>query len=318
MGRRPAHRRGEAAGERQRGDRPPRGRAENASERGESRIVERGRDRDAEQHPDRQIGDGMLGMDEAEQAERAEERADRHHPMAAVAIDQPARRAGETSPAVSSAEREAAHGEGHRPAALGRDQRHGQHRRIEDRAPGEDLGDAEHQDGAPGAGEDIAELWAWERAREGIPSTAVSRPRRTLPRTANWSPSLLSSITVALTITPAVAANSYCPLARTWLSARRRARRARSRVARRNPLRTRSGDRWRGNCARAPRPRAWRRSRPPMPSSRTGGSVTTERRSRFTAMNFQAAEADRNVLVGLETPERAVRIANVIGWQSEP
>jgi len=36
-------------------------------------------------------------------------------------------------------QREPAHGEGDRPAALGGDQRHGEHGRIEDRAPGQDL-----------------------------------------------------------------------------------------------------------------------------------------------------------------------------------
>ena len=53
-------------------------------------------------------------------------------------------------------DREAAHGEGDRPAALGRDQRHDQHRRVEDRAPGQNLGDAEHRHGAPGAVDEVA------------------------------------------------------------------------------------------------------------------------------------------------------------------
>jgi len=54
-------------------------------------------------------------------------------------------------------ERKAAHGKAHRPAALVRDQRHGQDRRIEERAPGQNLGDAEHEHGAPGAGDHIAQ-----------------------------------------------------------------------------------------------------------------------------------------------------------------
>ena len=77
--------------------------------------------------------------------------------MSAVPIDQQPHSGG-SKPGGEQRQRKAAHGERHRPAALRRDQRDGQHRRIEDRAPGKDLRDAEHQDGAPGTGEDIAKV----------------------------------------------------------------------------------------------------------------------------------------------------------------
>jgi hypothetical protein len=73
MGGGPAHRRRESSGERQRRDRPPRRRAEDAPERGEGRIVERGGDGDTEQHPHREIRDGMIGQDDQDQTERAQE-----------------------------------------------------------------------------------------------------------------------------------------------------------------------------------------------------------------------------------------------------
>src|SRR5262249_54189012 len=74
--------------------------------------------------------------------------------MAAMAVNGAAdERRHET--AEEQAEREAAHGERDRPAAIGGDQRHGQHRRIEDRAPGEDLRDAEHRHRAPRADEEV-------------------------------------------------------------------------------------------------------------------------------------------------------------------
>jgi len=64
--------------------------AEDAPEGGEGRIVERRRDGDAEQHPHREIGNGMIGIHDQGQAERAQERADRHHPVSAEPIDQEA------------------------------------------------------------------------------------------------------------------------------------------------------------------------------------------------------------------------------------
>ena len=171
MGGGPAHRRGEAAGKRQRRDRASCRGAEDAAERGEGGIIERRGDGDAEQHPDREIGDGMIGMDEQDADPSArQERADRHDPMSAVAVDQqpdPRRR----EPGGEQRERKAAHGEGHRPAALGRDQRHGQDRRIEDRAPGKDLRDAEHQDGAPGTGDDFT-----KRGHDGTRRAKGIRP----------------------------------------------------------------------------------------------------------------------------------------------
>src|SRR5271166_38695 len=53
-------------------------------------------------------------------------------------------------------EREPAHGKGHRPSTLGCDQGDGEHGRIEERSPGEDLRDPEHEHGAPGPGDQIA------------------------------------------------------------------------------------------------------------------------------------------------------------------
>ena len=95
-------------------------------------------------------------MDQQKQPEPGEQRADRHHAMPAMAVDQQADARGD-EPGSEQREREPSHGKCHRPAVLGRDQRHGQHGWIEDRAPGDDLGYSEHQNGAPGAGNDIAE-----------------------------------------------------------------------------------------------------------------------------------------------------------------
>src|SRR5215475_5300565 len=47
--------------------------------------------------------------------------------------------------------RKCAHGERDGPSAIGCDQRNDQHRRVEDRAPGQNLRDAEHRHSAPGA-----------------------------------------------------------------------------------------------------------------------------------------------------------------------
>jgi hypothetical protein len=157
MGRRPARGRGKAADQRERGDRAARGKAKNASERRERGIIERAGNRHAKQHPDREIGNRMRGIDERGQAERAQQGTDRHHAVAAVAVDQPSR-ARRNEPRREQRERETAHRKGDRKAAVGRDQRHRQYRRIEDRAPGKNLSDAENQHGAPGAEEDIVQV----------------------------------------------------------------------------------------------------------------------------------------------------------------
>ena len=179
MGRRPAHGRGKAADQRECGDRAARGEAKNASERREGGIIEGARDRHAEQHPDREIGNRMRGIDERDQAERAQQGTNRHHTVATVSVDQPsgARR---NEPRREQREREAAHRKGDRKVAVGRDQRHRQHRRIEDRAPGENLSDAENQHGASGAEEDIAQIGHdGECETTGDdPSTASLRPGR--------------------------------------------------------------------------------------------------------------------------------------------
>ena len=173
VGHRPAHRRGKASGQGQHRDRAPGSRAEDAAERGKGGIVEARRDGHAQQHPDRKVGDRMRGIDEQGQAEGAEQRADRHDAMSTEAVDQEpdARR---SEPRREQRERKAAHREGHRPAALGCDQRHRQDRRIEDRTPGEDLRDAEHQDGAPGAGNDIAKVGHRSRRDGALRSFALS------------------------------------------------------------------------------------------------------------------------------------------------
>ncbi len=156
MRRRPAHRRGKAAGQRERGDRPPRRGAENAAERGEGGIVEVCRHRNAEHHPHANISGRACRMHDEEEAERADQRACGHGDVAAEAVDRAAdvRRdeAGDQEP-----RREAAHGKGERPAALLGDQRQDQNRRVEDRAPGDDLRDAEHRHGAPRPGDEVAE-----------------------------------------------------------------------------------------------------------------------------------------------------------------
>src|SRR5262245_59999143 len=156
MGRGPARRRGEAPGKGERRDRPPRGSAEDATERGKGWIVEGRSGGDAEQQPDREVSGGMIGVDEQGEAERGNERADRHDAMSAMPVDQrsDARR---NYPRREQRERKATHGKGHRPAAFVSDQRHSQDRWIENRAPSQNLGDAEHEDGAPRAGDDIGQ-----------------------------------------------------------------------------------------------------------------------------------------------------------------
>ena len=70
--------------------------------------------------------------------------------MTAEAIDQmPDVRRDE--PGDQKPHRKSAHGEGDGPSAIGGDQRNDQDRRVEDRAPGQDLRDAEHRHPAPRA-----------------------------------------------------------------------------------------------------------------------------------------------------------------------
>src|SRR5262249_15320182 len=132
------------------------GGGEDGGERGKGRIVEGRSGGDAEQQPDREVSGGMIGVDDQGETERGKQRADRHDTMSAVPVDQrsDARR---NQPRREQGERKAAHGKGHRPAAFVSDQRHGQDRRIKDRAPGQNLGAAEHQDGAPRAGDDMGQ-----------------------------------------------------------------------------------------------------------------------------------------------------------------
>jgi hypothetical protein len=98
----------------------------------------------------------MSGIDEQSETQRSKERTDGHDPVSAVPVDQPTD-AGRHETRREQREREPAHGKAHRPAARIGDQRHGQDRRIKDRAPGKNLGDAEHENGAPGAGDQIAQ-----------------------------------------------------------------------------------------------------------------------------------------------------------------
>jgi hypothetical protein len=107
----------------------------------------------------------VIDINDENETERGEQCADRHDAMATVAIDQQANPRRD-HPGGEQGEREAAHGKCHGPAALGRNERDCQHRWIEDRAPGENLRDAEHQDGAPGTGDDIAKRGHDERRRE--------------------------------------------------------------------------------------------------------------------------------------------------------
>src|ERR1700730_7330097 len=154
MGGRPAHRGGKTAGERERGDGTPCLRAEDSPQRGERGIVERRGDRGPKEHPCPDIGRWVLRMDERDKPERCEKRAERHHAMTAVPINEkPDARRYESR--CEQREREPTHGKGRRPSALGRDQRDSEHRRIEDRSPGEDLRCAEHEHGAPGPGDYI-------------------------------------------------------------------------------------------------------------------------------------------------------------------
>ena len=83
---------------------------------------------------------------------------------------------GETSPAVSSASEKPAMPnviDQPRSAAISGTISTGV---IEDRAPGQDLRDAEHQDGAPGAGDKITES-GHHGGRAMIGAATLSRPR---------------------------------------------------------------------------------------------------------------------------------------------
>ena len=151
----PAHRRGEAAGKREHRDRLARLGAEDAPERRERRIVERGRHGGAEQHPHGEIGDRVARDGEPDESGCAGERAERHHAVAAVAIDQAADGRRDESCGQQPG-REAAHREREGKSALRCDQRHRHDGRIEHRAPSQDLRDAEHGDGAPGADDEFA------------------------------------------------------------------------------------------------------------------------------------------------------------------
>ena len=73
---------------------------------------------------------------------------------------------GDTRPATSRPTEKAAHGKGDRPAAFGGDQRQDQHRGVEDRAPGQNLGDAEHRHGAPRPDDEVADSH-WQQVRDG-------------------------------------------------------------------------------------------------------------------------------------------------------
>ena len=100
----------------------------------------------------------MRRQRETDQSERAEQCAGGHDHMAAMAVDQSADRR-RAEPGDQQGERETAHRKKQRPAALGRDQRHHQDRRIKQRAPGENLRHAENGDGAPGTENEFAEFW---------------------------------------------------------------------------------------------------------------------------------------------------------------
>ena len=154
--RRPTDGGGKAARKRQHRNRLARLGAENSSERRERRIVERSRHGGAQQHPRGEISDRMTCISERNKTGRASQRTERHHAMAAITVDEAAdgRR---DEPGREQPGRDAAHREGEGKPALGRNQRHGQHGRIEHRAPRQDLRDAEHRDGAPRAKNEFAE-----------------------------------------------------------------------------------------------------------------------------------------------------------------
>ncbi len=152
----PAHRRGKAAGQRQHRDRLARTRSEDAPKRREGRIVERCRHRGAEDHPHRNIDGRMACVGHRHKPGRAGERPERHHAMPAVAIDQGADGRRDKSRREQACGK-STHRKGQRKSALLRDQWKDQHRRVEDRAPGEDLRDAEDRNGTPGTDNKFAQ-----------------------------------------------------------------------------------------------------------------------------------------------------------------
>ena len=101
-----------------------------------------------------EIEPGFLRGYQADEPKGADQRSKRHHHVAAEPIDQRTDIAGNKS-ATEQADGKAGHGEGLRPAPIGRNQGDSQHRRVEQRAPGENLRDPEHGDGAPGTNDEV-------------------------------------------------------------------------------------------------------------------------------------------------------------------
>ena len=97
----------------------------------------------------------LIARCERGKPERTAKRAERHDPMAAMAIDQSSD-GWRHEPCGEETDRKSGHRKGEGKSAFRCDQRQHQHRRIEDRAPRQDLRDAEHRNRAPGAEEEFA------------------------------------------------------------------------------------------------------------------------------------------------------------------
>ena len=175
---RPAHSRGEAAGEREHGDRRACRAAEDPAERRKSGIVERCCHGNADRGPGGKVARDTRRPNKRNKPCGADQRADRHDHMATEAINRAAHIAGAQA-ADEQSDGKSGHGEGRRPAVIGGDQRYRQHRWIKQGAPGQNLGNAEHAHGAPGTEVECARAWHERRSLEkqaGKPAIAGRSP----------------------------------------------------------------------------------------------------------------------------------------------
>jgi hypothetical protein len=139
---RPADRAGETAEQREVCDRTPRVAAVDAAERGEHRVIEPGAHADADHRPCQQVDRQVRRQGGADETGGIEQRTRKQNRPAAVTVDDGAdlRR---NQPADQQADRGAADHKAERPTGIGNDGRGKNRRKIERRAPGQNLADAE-------------------------------------------------------------------------------------------------------------------------------------------------------------------------------
>jgi hypothetical protein len=142
----PEHGRGEGAEEREVRDRAPSAGRHHLHERGERGVVEHEPHPHAEERPDRQVLALGLHQGQHVQADRDEDRADRHDPARAVAVDGAAGPAGHRAHG-EQCDRETEVDEAPAPAGLRTDRAGEDAEAVVARAPGGDLREPERADG---------------------------------------------------------------------------------------------------------------------------------------------------------------------------